>query len=257
MNSIIPLKATLTENVNKPFRIYSRLYHIIHRNTEVKQYPVIINNFNRLDYLQQQVDWLLRVGQKNIHIIDNASTYEPLLQYYKKVAATVYLLDRNVGHESLWRTHIFKRLGKYYYVYTDPDVLPDDNTPDDFMFYFKNILDQYPQKKKVGFGLRTDDLPDHYPKKAEVIKWESQFYTNAVEPGIYDARIDTTFALYRPGAAYQCWDETLRTGKPYMLRHMPWYENPANLDSESKFYMAAASDSSSWYKSVKGENDDY
>lgn len=256
MSQQISIKAGLTPNTNTAFRVATRWYHIIHRNREVTQFPIIINNFNRLEWLQQQVEWLLKIGQKNIHIIDNASTYEPLMRYYKKVPATVYLLNKNVGHEAFWRTHIHQRFGKYYHVYTDPDVLPDANTPNDCMFYFKDILDRYPLVKKVGFGLRTDDLPDYYPKKAEVIKWEGTLDREAVEPYVFRSKIDTTFSLYRPGAAYQCWEETLRTGGQYMLRHMPWYEDPGHLTAESKFYIKTASVSSSWYvgDSVKDAN---
>lgn len=124
MGKQINIKATLSENVNKAFRIKTKFYHIIHKHHDVKRYPIIINNFNRLEYLQQQIEWLLKVGQTNLHIIDNASTYEPLLRYYKTVPATVYMLDKNVGHESFWRTHLHQRFGRYYHVYADPDVLP-------------------------------------------------------------------------------------------------------------------------------------
>ena len=257
MGKQIALKATLTENVNSIFRLGSRAYHIIHKHHDVKHYPIIINNFNRLEYLQQQIEWLLKVGHTNLHIIDNSSTYEPLLKYYKKVPATVYMLNKNVGHEALWRTHLYQRFGKYYHVYTDPDVLPDDNTPTDFMYYFKSILDKYPSVKKIGFGLRTNDLPDCYPKKSEVINWESKLYEDEIESSVYKSKIDTTFALYRPGAFLQCWENTLRTGNPYTLRHMPWYEDSSNLNEEAKFYIEKATSASSWYSSLKGETKIY
>ena len=53
---------------------------------------------------------------------------------------------------------------------------------------------------KVGFALRIDDLPQHYPLKEKVIKWEKQFWTKKVNKtdNIYYAEIDTTFALYKP-----------------------------------------------------------
>ena len=251
MSKQVKIKATLSENVNKLFRLETKLYHIIIKNNDLKKYPIIINNFNRLEWLQQQIDWLQSVGQKNIHIIDNASTYQPLLNYYKKVPATVYLLDKNVGHESFWKTHLHQRFGKYYHVYTDPDVLPDENTPTDFMSYFKNILDKYPQIQKVGFGLQYNNLPDYYNQKEEVVKWESQFYENPVEPNIYKSKIDTTFAMYRPGAAYQCWGQTLRTGNPYMLCHMPWYEDSNNLSKESQYYLQYVNACSSWIENDK------
>lgn len=257
MGKQINIKATLTENVNKGFRIKTKFYHIIHKHHEVRRYPIIINNFNRLEYLQQQIEWLLKVGQKNLHIIDNASTYEPLLKYYKTVPAKVYMLDKNVGHEAFWRTHLYQRFGKYYHVYTDPDVLPDQNTPGDFMNYFYDLLQQYPQVRKVGFGLRIDDLPDYYPKKQEVIEWESKMFQDEIEPAVFKSKIDTTFALYRPGAFLQCWDETLRTGAPYQLRHMPWYENLGQLSEEAKYYLTYVSESSSWYKTIKGEDSRY
>ena len=155
------------------------------------------------------------------------------------------------------RTHLHQRFGKYYHVYTDPDVLPDENTPPDFMHYFKSLLDKYTTIQKVGFGLHINDLPDYYPKKQEVINWESKMYENEIEPAVYKSKIDTTFALYRPGAYLQCWDATLRTGGNYMLKHMPWYENPARPSNETKFYINAMSNASSWYNTVLGTDKRY
>ncbi len=254
---IIKLEASLASNGNKVFRLQTRIFHILHRRFLVKDIPIIINNYNRLEYLQQQVEWLMQSGHFNIHIIDNASTYPPLINFYKKTKLRVYVLDRNVGHEAFWRTHLFQRFGRYYHVLTDPDVLPDDNTPNDFLAYFYELLQQYPLMKKVGFGMRTDDLPDYYPKKQEVINWENKMYADEIEPAVYKSKIDTTFALYRPGAFLQCWDDTFRTGAPYLLRHMPWYENPTAMNEESIYYLDHAGISSSWYKSLRGEDKRY
>ena len=253
MTKLISIKATLTENVNLGFRLKSKVLNRLGRPKPVHKIPIIINNFNRLEYLEQQLDWLYESGHSNIYIIDNKSTYLPLLQFYKKTKATVFLLDTNVGHEALWRTHLFQRFMNDFYVYTDPDVMPVDETPKDFMNYFMDILNRFPEIDKVGFGLKTDDLPDHYPKKAEVIKWENSLLDNEIEKGLFKAKIDTTFALYRPGKSYQCWETTLRTGAPYLLKHLPWYEDPKHLSGESRYYLENASDASSWYKAIKVE----
>jgi hypothetical protein len=245
------IKATLSENVNKLFRLESKLKNVFVPKINVLKTPIIINNFNRLEWLAQQVDWLQGLGLKNIHIIDNASTYTPLLEYYKKVKANVYILDKNIGHEALWKTHLFQRFCNNYYVYTDPDVLPYAETKSDFMFYFYDVLQRYPEIKKVGFGLGYIDIPDYYIKKQEVQTWEKQFYINKVEDGLFKSKIDTTFALYRPGASYQCWEETLRSSEPYLLKHMPWYENSNDLPQESRYYLQAASEASSWYSMLK------
>lgn len=257
MSKTISIKGTLSKNVNKTFRLKSKIFHIIQRPTTLCKIPVIINNFNRLDYLHQQLDWLYDTGFINIYIIDNHSTYSPLFEFYNKTKATVFLLDKNVGHEAMWRTHIYQRFMNGYYVYTDPDVLPADDTPKDFMDYFMDVLNRYPEIDKVGFGLKTDDLPDHYPKKAEVINWENSLLNNEIAPGLFKAKIDTTFALYRPKKSFQCWETTIRTGAPYLLRHLPWYEDPGHLSEESKYYLDRASDASSWYKAVVGENIQY
>lgn len=257
MGKIISIKATLSENVNQSFRLKSKLLHLIESAKTLYKIPVIINNFNRLQYLQDQLEWLYSAGFINIYIIDNHSDYPPLLEFYKKTKATVFLLDKNVGHEALWRTHIYQRFMNDFYIYTDPDVLPTEDTPKDFVNYFMDILNRYPGMDKVGFGLQTNDLPDHYPKKSEVIKWENSLLNNKIAPGLFKAKIDTTFALYRPHKSFQCWESSIRTDAPYLLRHLPWYEDPNNLSEESHYYLKSASEASSWYKAVAGENIQY
>jgi hypothetical protein len=83
--------------------------------------------------------------------------------------------------------------------------------------------------------LRIDDLPDRYSFKREVQDWESQFWEHEIEHGVYRADIDTTFALYRPGTTYSI-NRALRTGPPFVARHLPWYADSANLSEEELFY---------------------
>ncbi len=45
------------------------------------QYPIIINVRDRLEALRDLVDWLERAGQEDIWLCDNASTYEPMVDY--------------------------------------------------------------------------------------------------------------------------------------------------------------------------------
>ena len=251
--SKIRLKAEKRKWNNVPFRFGTRIYNRFIRNTNPRQFPIIINNFNRLEYLEKQIDWLLSLNIKNIYIIDNASTYPPLLDFYKKTKVNVYLLDENLGHTAFWDSVVYHRFKNYYYVLTDSDLIPDENTPTDFMEYFYDILQRHPAIEKVGFGLHYNDLPDHYPKKNEVFNWEKQFYIDSIEKNVFKAAIDTTFALYRPLTNHYCHGKALRTGQPYFLKHMPWYENPANFNEETRYYIKTTSHSSSWYKSLSDE----
>ncbi len=61
-----------------------------------------------------------------------------------------------------------------------------------------------------------------------------------VELDLYKARVDTTFALYRPycfGSA-SFFQVTFRLGGKYSMRHQPWYANTLNPTDEEKFYQS-------------------
>ena len=58
--------------------------------------PIIINNRNRVTFLKQLVDWLIKAGYSNIIILDNDSKYEPLIEYYKQTKARVIYLKSNL-----------------------------------------------------------------------------------------------------------------------------------------------------------------
>ena len=239
---------------NLAFRVENHLRNRKNKaSVELRKIPVIINNFNRLEFLHQQLDWLRHAGFKRIYIIDNCSSYQPLLDFYKKTSYTVFRLDENVGFEALWKTIIFQRFCHSYYIYTDPDIIPDAACGIDAIARFYELLQKYPQVQKAGFGLRIDDLPNHYPLKDKVLRWESKFWKSELEENVFNAPIDTTFALYRPGARGGSELEAVRTGPPYMARHLTWYVDFDKLSDEERFYMLSAENSASWYAEYNGK----
>ena len=229
--------------VRQSFQVANRGYSI-KRNPEMT--PIIINNFNRLSHLRRVIDSLTTRGYENLYVIDNASNYEPLLEYYRDSGVRVFYLDTNVGYTSLWRTPIQKNFVHSYYAYTDSDIEPVPECPDDFVAYFKTVMDRYPQVRKVGFGLKIDDLPDSFALRKSVIDHESKFWGRPLEPGLYEAPIDTTFALYRPGVVGGWWLPAIRTGKPYCARHLPWYADSANPSAEDLYYQSTSSAPTHW-----------
>lgn len=229
-------------------------YHIFtsskYKSTSYKNIPIIINNFNRLSYLQNLIYSLEIRGYKNIYIIDNNSTYPPLLDYYKKCPYKIFRLKSNIGHKAIWETNIYNLFKRSYYVYTDSDMQIDNNCPDNFMEFFLHVLHIHPFAQKVGFGIRIDDLPDHFNLKKEVIEHEKQFWNNPISYNLYKAKIDTTFALYRPycsGAASNNYI-TYRTGFPYLIKHLPWYIDSSNIDEEELYYLNTIKTSTHWSK---------
>lgn len=223
------------------------------RTANPKNIPIIINNYNRLTYLHQLIVSLTKRGYNNIHILDNDSTYPPLLEYYKSCPFQVYHLGRNFGYKALWESGMFDRFKHSYYVYTDADMEICPECPEDFMQHFIDVLKSYPLAQKVGFGLRIDDLPDHFVNKDKVIEHESQFWLNEVEPGLYRAAIDTTFALYRPyckGVA-SIYHQVYRTGEPYVIKHLPWYVDTKNMTHEELYYVESIKKPTHWSEQSK------
>lgn len=206
----------------------------------IKSVPVFINTRDRVACLRSLVEWLERAGHENITIIDNASTYPPLLAYLEASRHRVIRSPDNLGHTSLWKLpELHPVIMSDWFVYTDPDVIPSEETPLDAVFRFRQLMQSYPHILKAGFGLRIDDLPDHYHLKQRVVSWESGLYGREVEPEVFEADIDTTFALYRPGVPY-CYGPALRTMGRYQARHLPWYTNSAAVDEEEAYYRAHA-----------------
>ncbi len=225
-----------------------------HGEPDYKNIPIVINNFNRLAMMLRLIDSLTSRGYHNIHIVDNASTYPPLLEWYESCPYTVYRLDRNVGHLAFWETDLHEKFRGQYIAYTDPDVEIHPDCPDDFMEKFVKLLRKYPKALKVGFSLLIDDLPDCYDKKEDVQKWESQFWETEVEPGVFKAPIDTTFAVYKPffrGELINFAYTFLRVGKPYSVRHLPWYADSANPTGEDKYYISQIRTSTHWSEQEK------
>jgi SAM-dependent methyltransferase len=211
-----------------------------------RQVPVIINSFNRLGSLRRLVAWLLRAGQEKIVIIDNASRYQPLLDYLTSLEAarqaTIVRLDGNYGQKALWERGLLSQLGiETEYVYTDPDVVPCDFCPTDAIRFLQAVLASEPRIARVGLGLRLDDLPDTYRHKREAIDWERHFWLKPAARGLFFANVDTTFALYRPRRGFDFELPALRTGWPYLAAHEGWYLDSGRPSDEDLVYSREAS----------------
>ncbi len=254
MGVISILKKMLRPSYYAARRLKIRLQGAMHvsRITDPNQIPIIINNRDRLTYMLQLIEFLESKGCRNIYIIDNDSSYPPLLEYYDTCPYKVFRLKENVGFLSLWKTGIYKQFINDYYVYSDSDVVPVEDCPDDFMHLFWNALKNDSGLYKAGFSLKIDDIPSYYRQRDQVFQWEQQYFMHKVSPLFYQANIDTTFAMYRPGmtggASYL---KSYRSAKPYEARHMPWYVDGDNVTEEERYYTSHAKTSTHWTKGNK------
>lgn len=209
--------------------------------------PVIINNFNRLDCLRILIQRLEKAGLKNIIILDNASSYPPLLEYYTHCPYRVIRLKQNEGFLALWKTDIWdKEFKDKYYILTDPDVVPEEDCPDDFVQHFYQLLQRFPELDKAGFSLRIDNIPAHYDLKDKVLEVERPFWQKLRKGAYYEASIDTTFALYRPGIKGGFWMNAGRSIPPYSALHLPWYQDSSRPTEEDIYYRNNAVYTKNW-----------
>jgi hypothetical protein len=203
--------------------------------------PVFINVRDRLSCLEQLLKWLERAGHRNIVLIDNASTYPPLLRFLEQNNYRTIRLKRNLGHTALWRVKELRGIiAKQWFVYTDPDVIPADTCPLNVVAHLHRQLQEFPFYLKAGLGLRLDDIPDCYHLKQRVIDWEQQLIGEEIAPDVFEADVDTTFALYRPGTPY-IMGPSIRFQGRYSARHLPWYTDSSLPDEEERYYRSHAS----------------
>ena len=207
-----------------------------------RETPIYILNFQNLERgFRRLVEWLKAAGMTQITVIDNHSTWEPLLEYYQTLAdVQMLMLPQNEGHDVFWNRgyHLHQRTR---FIVTDPDVVPADGCPKDLVLKMHMVADRIPGSK-VGPGIRIDNLPDNYGLKDLMLRSECRYWDESARMPHGDAffaAIDTTFALYEPGAGK--WDGVhIRLDFPYVVEHMPWYIPTDEPHAERDFYKATA-----------------
>ena len=175
--------------------------------------------------------------------LDNASTYPPLFRYYSELEKDwrikIIRLGKNLGFKALWLSGVLEELKiSTPYVYTDPDVLPIETCPKDFVKTLMNLLDANHEIRKVGLGLVYDDIT--FFDKEFFKNIEAEFYNGTrVGENLYFAQVDTTFALYSNVRHYNL-RFSLRTTGDLQAYHLPWYFDYDNLPEDEKYYMEHA-----------------
>lgn len=210
---------------------------------------------DRLSPLLELLKWLEAAGIHKIVLVDNDSAYPELIKFLSETDYQVFDMKRNAGHTVVWQQSIIPTLLPHdFYIVTDPDVIPGIKPDPAVLRHLLEVHNGFPDHLKVGFGLKIDDLPDYYSLKKSVIQWEQQFWNSEIAPGVYEAGVDTTFALYKPLAYHYFIHPSLRLGEPYTARHLPWYANDSILSEEDAFYrMHADQNVNTWNKGVLPE----
>ncbi len=197
---------------------------------------IVINNRNRLTTTKNMVDKLFSLNEdESIIILDNQSTYQPLLDWYEQIKEKVEIrILPNHGHLALWTTGLDKELGEHF-IYTDSDIELNNDFPKNWKEKMIDVLNRY-EHKKVALGLKIDDLPEHYRYAKQVKRNEGLWWLNEVEKDVYEADTDTTFALFK-NFHDNCYKSLRICSEDMIAKHIPWYHDINNLDDEEKYYL--------------------
>ena len=214
--------------------------------------PFVIINRDRLTDLTDLINWVFNVNivPTKIFILDSGSTYRPLIDYYLKLKKQypnnlkVIDLQFNRGVKAIDQVKFVG--GLPYFIYTDPDNIPDENCPPDIINRLILLSDKYPLVHKVGLSFRIDDIPNEFPFKEDIIKNEliNRSLKN-LEGDSYIADIVSSFALYRTGySKFSVRTKNLRTLEPLCARHKLWYYSLDTMPEDVQYYISKCSSES-------------
>ena len=190
---------------------------------------IYINNRNLLTWPKKMAEIFATQGH-NVTIVDNNSSWPPLLDWYNKCPHKVARINNNdFGCGSPWWSNIITDISEHY-VTCDADLGLED-VPSDWPDVCIEALEKY-NVPKIGLSLKDTDCPsqnpaylidqfDKFPKgNPDVWKWYDDKGKYCNFPVDYHFNVwnknerPTNFATYPCG---------IRTNKPYTARHLPWH----------------------------------
>lgn len=202
--------------------------------------PVVINNFNRLSSTKKLVEQLQNLGYRQLHIIDNGSTYPPLLDWYSHLKYVTLHRYHNIGPRAIYDTGLISSF-EGWVAYSDSDLELDDLSPAGFI---EDMLEKTLSMGHIkgGLSLRIDDITEQQ-YGAQWKEWEKKYWQNQIAPGIYEAELDTTFCLVKKDIPFQY--KALRFGS-YPARHIPWYlpKDLKDISEEEQYFIQHSSSDS-------------
>jgi FkbM family methyltransferase len=219
-----------------------------------KNMPAVIIGYNQYTYIKNMVQQLEKYTT-DIIVVDNNSSYAPLLNYYNdEFHYTVLKQETNYGHKVYFKDFIQSLVGDVY-VLTDPDLQFNANLPQHFLETLVDISNHF-GAEKVGFALCIDapDIrTDLFYRGISLQNWEGQFWKTKLDYPVdshlelYSAEIDTTFCVVNK--AFKEAKKWIRVAGDYTCLHLPWHKNfDAILDpGEFEAYLSN-NISTSWFR---------
>lgn len=225
---------------------------------------MFVPSFNAVTYLKMMVEQLSDLGCRNIIVVDNASTYKPMLSYLNRLpaAVTVVKLKQNLGPRNLVYDPLNFSVFPKLFCVTDPDLVFNSEMPRDFIEQLLNIsmelecgkvglaLDISDREKMIQDDIRVGERLKIWEHEAR--HWKQKIYNLSDGQPVFKAEIDTTFALYNKDF-FQPFDggrfslgkflSATRVGGNFTCQHLPWYKENGLPAEEESYYKKEARDS--------------
>jgi FkbM family methyltransferase len=269
-NDIQSLQSQLNTVAHQPIRLVRPVATFSSVEMQLQgEIPIYIPCFNNLTYVENMVNQLRALGCHKLIILNNQSTFPPLVEYLEalKSTATVIDLDCNQGPRHLLESSLAFSMLPNYFCLTDPDLQLNPELPKDFLVKLVQLTEEL-KVGKAGFSLDISDSSEMRQEKFTIAgqsyhiwDWEQQFWQQPIqsstqESPVYQAAIDTTFALYNkkyfdPNSLFNA----VRVAGNFTCKHLPWYQNNHLPPQEEAFYRETSQ--FSYYFRSKSKSEPY
>jgi hypothetical protein len=205
--------------------------------------------YNNPTFVKKICERIVKITN-NVVIIDNHSTFLPMVDFLDNCHFNVIRLPQNYGHR-VYELDIVKNSLGSIFLLTDPDIEISDFVTKDTIKKMYEISERY-NIRKVGVALDifSENIREDIEYQNQKIKdWEQKFWNQRVadqELEMYWADVDTTFCLVNNNQ--QGWPY-IRLAAEYTSKHLPWYKNWEDMlmPGEYEAYMCG-NRSTNWCK---------
>ena len=225
--------------------IYNNILDI---NFEKNNVPIIIPTHDNPTYMNNTVNFFKNKNHDFIIVLDNNSKTEKMIDALNNLDSEIYtiLQKNNCGPRQILNDNLIWNALPNIFILTDPDLGFSKDFPNNFCEELIEISNIY-SAGKVGSALNIDILEPNVIDDIFFINGshitirgvEEPYFFNYVgeynNSKIYEAPIDTTFALYNKSHS----QKSLRVAGKYLAEHYGWYKNPPIPQSEIYDYLSS------------------
>lgn len=223
----------------------------------MNQVPIFIPTFNNPSHLNNIISQLneIEYSSSKIYILDNDSTYHVMTKLLSDLESKNYNIIRlhnNLGPRYFLDGALYKMIESDYFILTDPDISINTKMPDEWVDILIELTEHH-KIGKIGLALSIFNEVDGLKDPDKVINDEKQYWVNEVseveyEDGkiakVYQANVDTTFALYNKkyfnyyyGKSMLLFYNALRIAGDFECKHIPWYKDDMFTEEEREYYI--------------------